>query len=139
MSAADLKAIRERVAAASNGPWRQEYGWNNGGMATGYFYIPEHNGGAKVEMLADDTAFIAHAREDVPALLADVDRLTALLREARGHMPEREPFGGGLMTRGRDQQRICRVCRKVIGAEDYTTTSHNDGCLVARIDAELAP
>ncbi len=90
MTAADLKAIRERVAAASNGPWRQEYGWNNGGMATGYFYIPEHNGGAKVEMLADDTAFIAHARQDIPALLAEVERLTALLARVRATCVEVE-------------------------------------------------
>ncbi len=79
MTDADLKAIRERVEAATKGPWRQEYGYNNGGMATGFFFIPEHSAGKSVEMLADDAAFIAHAREDVPALLAEVDRLRAAL------------------------------------------------------------
>jgi hypothetical protein len=44
-------------------------------MTTGYFYIPAHNGNASVEMLADDAVFCANAREDVPKLIAEIERL----------------------------------------------------------------
>lgn len=51
-------------------------------MATGFFYIPFHNGGAKVEMLADDAEFCAMAREDIPKLIAEVERLRSLLNSS---------------------------------------------------------
>lgn len=79
---AEFKAIKSREKLASKGPWKSEYGYN-GGMATGFFYIPEHNGKAKVEMLADDAEFCAKAREDVPALIAEIERLKPILKAAR--------------------------------------------------------
>lgn len=73
----EFAAIKSRESLASKGPWKSEYGWNNGGCATGYFYIPHHNSEAKVEMLADDAEFCAKAREDVPKLIAEIERLRA--------------------------------------------------------------
>lgn len=77
----DIDKIRSREALATKGPWKSTYASNGAGMATGYFYIPAHNGGGKVEMLADDAEFCAKAREDIPFLLAKLDRLTAAARE----------------------------------------------------------
>ena len=54
MTTLDLDAIRARVEAATQGPWEHEP-W----------------------------AFIAHARTDIPALLAEVDRLTTERDQAK--------------------------------------------------------
>lgn len=75
----DLSAIKARVEAASLGPWQWEActedGMINevgevlsaGGMHTeGFVYVSD-----------SDADFIAHARTDVPALLAEVERLRA--------------------------------------------------------------
>jgi hypothetical protein len=74
----DIAAIRALCEATTPGPWRQEYAYNNGGCPTANFYIPGHNGGATVEMLANDAAFIVAARTALPELLA---RLEAAERE----------------------------------------------------------
>ena len=73
----DLAALRSLCAAATPGPWRQEFAYNNTGCPTAMFYIPAHNQEASVEMLVEDAAFIAAAREAVPALIAEVERLRA--------------------------------------------------------------
>lgn len=82
----DVDAIRERLAAASPGPWRTgdrdpEYGdvMHPHELIIGHKQAmvelePGKNGAA-------DAAFIAAARQDVPALLAEVDRLRAELDE----------------------------------------------------------
>lgn len=83
----DLGAIRERAAAASGGPWHDEhtefgcvhignYGW----VASG----PEGQGpeyDVDSEQGKADAEFIAHARTDIPDLLAEIDRLNALAGE----------------------------------------------------------
>lgn len=50
----------ERIATAAlprswdeHQEWRDEAGYNNGGVPTRFFYVPQHNGGAKVEMIAE--------------------------------------------------------------------------------------
>jgi len=81
LTSEELAAIHARAEAATPGPWRIEDGIGlYGVMATrrdaphddialaGLFYSP--NGGA-------DAAFMAHARADVPRLLAMVAGLTA--------------------------------------------------------------
>ena len=77
MTADERNAIRARAEAATEGPWTSTFGYNNGGIATAFFAIPGHNGGGKVEMILEDAEFIAHAREDIPRLLADNDALRA--------------------------------------------------------------
>lgn len=62
MSDIDIDAIRARAEAATPGPWA------------------DHDGPLLEDVVAyiysdADEAFIAHAREDVPALLAEVERL----------------------------------------------------------------
>lgn len=100
----DLEAIRKRCEAATEGPWLRETGDER--RSSNVIRILHEIDGTRLyrryekvaeiwededegEQPADpsenseaDAEFIAHAREDVPALLAEVDRLRALLRSA---------------------------------------------------------
>lgn len=73
MNQEQLNAIKERVAKATPGPWEydnEERGiWNNGG----FNYL------GTVTLSHVDAEFIANAREDVPALVAEVERLRETL------------------------------------------------------------
>lgn len=67
-----LVEIRGREKAASDGPWAvQDKG------AIPLIYGPDGERVAKVIDHQEDAAFIAHAREDIPALLDEVERLRA--------------------------------------------------------------
>lgn len=91
----DLEAIKQREAAATPGPWVLADG--SRGFTPGCTIFEGDNSGrviaytasmgASLERLQADGAFIAHAREDVPALVAEIERLrTALEQEAlEGH------------------------------------------------------
>lgn len=73
MNPEQLNAIKERVAKATQGPWEydeDERGiWNKGG----FNYL------GTVTLSHNSAEFIAHAREDVPALVAEVERLRQVL------------------------------------------------------------
>ncbi len=70
MTNEELAAIGHRVAAAAPGPWST----NSSEMYRGRCYVEglDDDAGA---LLDADAQFIAHARSDVPALLAEIDRL----------------------------------------------------------------
>ena len=92
----DLDAIEARAAVATSGLW-----WT--GMHDGFSYVvegPESDSHPVAQrLIRPDAEFIAHARTDVPALLAEVRRLRAALagkpvadREAvLSDTPTREP------------------------------------------------
>lgn len=73
LSAEDLKAIRERANHAGGGPWKISQ------HIDGSWLIRHYAGG----MVADagfsnaNADFIAHSRTDIPALLAEIERLKA--------------------------------------------------------------
>lgn len=77
MTESELKAIEDRVARASPPPWRHtvlDLPENNHNL------VIEFDQGGRVtkdmwDMGFDDVEFLAHAREDIPALLAEVRRL----------------------------------------------------------------
>jgi len=77
MNQEQLNAIKERVAKATPGPWEydeEERGiWNKGG----FNYL------GTVTLSHNSAEFIAHAREDVPALVAEVEYLRGMLRDTR--------------------------------------------------------
>lgn len=74
-----LDAIQAREAKATAGPWAIDGPAQCGPSDTLVVY-PVEDGGtlAYVQPSWDDAEFIAHARQDVPALLAEVERLRAL-------------------------------------------------------------
>ena len=82
MTREQLNAIRARVEAATPGPWEAgtafccpDMGWIDGPKR---MVCPVHESAKRTHTLdANDAEFVASAREDVPALLAEVERLTA--------------------------------------------------------------
>jgi hypothetical protein len=75
----ELAAIKERTEQATPGPWT-----NHEEEVVGQEVV-DPAGRTLVDVRGDheeaDAEFIAHAREDVPALLAEIERLRALLHE----------------------------------------------------------
>ncbi|MCW5716728.1 MAG: hypothetical protein KIS68_02740 [Bauldia sp.] len=78
ISPEELAAIRRRCDEATPGPWaswvegRDHWGGDDIIQTAGEDIYPY---GATVA----DKDFIAHARQDIPRLLAEIERLTALL------------------------------------------------------------
>jgi hypothetical protein len=78
--AIDLNAIRKRAEAATEGPWTTFDDVQYIARRTVYEYDEWTE--SNVDVIADcshmhDATFIAHARQDVPALVAEVERLRA--------------------------------------------------------------
>ncbi len=84
----DLEIIRVGCEAATEGPWT----WLEGHIGRSLLSAPNdsvlHITGpgavdpTRINICADDdnAAFIAHAREDIPALIAEVERLRDVLQ-----------------------------------------------------------
>lgn len=85
---ADLDAIEQRANAATEGPWESgDDDWDGGYVRMpadgfGVAYIATHIQQGADEGCAD-AEFIAHARGDVPVLLAEVRRLRAMEQRVR--------------------------------------------------------
>lgn len=79
----DLDAIRKRADAASGGPWEVDAPLTATVRSRGTGTPIALCGMADDPGVLADAEFITHAREDVPALLAEVDRLRAALHTAR--------------------------------------------------------
>ena len=78
MTEQELTAIEERATAATMGPWD---GTKNSGVVSKHTrdHVFETGCGCCTDkaLSAEDAAFIAAARVDVPALIAEVRKLTA--------------------------------------------------------------
>lgn len=90
--AVDLEAIRARADAATPGPWRlggpamtSEVWADRDSAGWDAFYVAQTTRrlNPATDQSEADAEFIAAARADVPALLAEVTRLTTELAEAR--------------------------------------------------------
>ena len=101
LTADDLETIEQRANAATEGPWRaavvarfvDDDGCERG---KGAIYPAGPSGPPPLfvtpDWLAADAEFIAHARDDVPALLAEVRRLQAAEQRVRAlHHPVPAP------------------------------------------------
>jgi hypothetical protein len=86
MTKDDLKAIREREAAASEGPWvaennpadvtiRLDARLNSGSLRVAAHCGSEYGLIPQGILFAPDADFVANARQDVPALCDEVERL----------------------------------------------------------------
>ncbi|MFU8688420.1 hypothetical protein ACNA6I_01180 [Rossellomorea sp. FS2] len=76
----DLEAIQKRAEAATMGDWdydAEDYGISNGNFMVAMADVSE-KGHPFINAKDVDIKFIAHAREDVPALIAEVERLLRL-------------------------------------------------------------
>jgi hypothetical protein len=96
MTGRELQEIKARCEAASPGPWvvgditeATYYSGKNGVVSVGNRLVA-YKGGVDVNDLSEgdlqtfaDMEFIAAARSDIPALLAEVERLGKLLNLAR--------------------------------------------------------
>ena len=86
---ADLDAIEQRANAASEGPWSQDSDdpglvWGEQrSSGDGYWSLFASETGHDATAQPQDAEFIAHARTDVPALLAEVRRLRAMEQRVR--------------------------------------------------------
>lgn len=135
MSDERLEQVRARAAAATPGPWEA---WDTGDPpaedeARAWIVTP---GSLHLATLyagdpSANATFAAHAREDIPALLAEVERLrsiTTITDEMveRGALaladeekwPTNEELGGGLTgTRGDELRDSCRdEARRILEA-----------------------
>lgn len=83
MTETELREIQARCEAASPGPWRACIEGRDHESGTSFVMTGEGPGrGEDLEIPAATTAdmdFIAHARQDIPRLLAEVRRLCKLL------------------------------------------------------------
>jgi hypothetical protein len=84
ITAAELAAIRERAEKATSGPW----GWSDAKVRDGkYVFVPQGSYLADTLIMFGDTyengeqdaEFIAHAREDIPRLLDEIERLQRVI------------------------------------------------------------
>ena len=77
-----IAEIRARLEAATPGPWEavkwEDYDHMNGYVETWDVEGPDHDGDGNGQQ---DAEFIAHARDDVPFLLAEIERLSTALAE----------------------------------------------------------
>ena len=88
MTDEELDAIEARANAATPGPWRSDVGsganrlrlWVPGGMLIADSYPPKPHRARDEQQGKADYGFIAGARTDVPALVAEVRRLREALR-----------------------------------------------------------
>lgn len=85
MADLNLATVRKRAEAATKGPWQTGATPRAGEVYFGTVVDPDDPTEPGVLLgsvgTEADAEFIAHAREDVPDLLAEIDRLTRALRE----------------------------------------------------------
>ncbi|MCC7075331.1 MAG: hypothetical protein IT383_28720 [Deltaproteobacteria bacterium] len=82
----ELKAIRSRCDAATRGPWKAYVEGRDHESGSSFIRTGGEARGEDIELSGATPAdydFIAHARQDVPALVVEVARLRRLLGEAR--------------------------------------------------------
>lgn len=85
MTKLDLEAIKARCEAATPGPWNVAIGNFSDDVSVVYVGSPGPKGSdqERYNLSKDDQKFVAHARADVPALVAEVEKLyAALMKES---------------------------------------------------------
>ena len=115
LTEANLQAIEEREKAATKGPWELEIKHNN--HAVWLYHKKEAS-----ELICEgivalgDAAFIAYARSDIPALIAEVKRLEMDGREERkllGYKDDCLQAGVETIRQLEDELKACRELAKV--------------------------
>jgi hypothetical protein len=70
--------------------WRDDFGYNNGGTPTRFFYIPQHNGNATVEMLAEVSEHIVAFQPKVALELIEAARKAERMASQMAHIEGKE-------------------------------------------------
>ncbi len=105
MKQEQLNAIKERVAKASHGPW----------MVIENEFVHSISSVIAAVSKITDVDFIAHAREDVPALIEEVERLK---RENEGLVIDRECAISNITNEFlNEEQRLRKALEKVMEVE----------------------
>ncbi|MCS5499840.1 hypothetical protein NY607_01815 [Lysinibacillus sp. A4] len=84
MNQEQLNAIKDRMSKATPGPWKVAYDTDDRDHVVDIWFDGEDNGYAEIHdngfgNAPDNAKFISHAREDVPALVAEIERLREAL------------------------------------------------------------
>jgi hypothetical protein len=101
LSQRELKEIAARADAAAPGPWTCRT-FGNRGMVT-YRW----SGGVRAlddYISAENARFVAAAREDVPNLVAEVERLRALLAKEKARAVSRNNESKAARSGGREKE-----------------------------------
>jgi hypothetical protein len=85
-----LKEIKERLEKATPGKWRADRNTVDFGPPTGSPFAVLHSD-ADPSNTTNDADFIAHSREDIPYLLAEIERLKQLIGKSAS-------MGRGILT-----------------------------------------
>jgi hypothetical protein len=78
MTEQELRKIEQRAERATPGPWKT---YRSDYFALSYVDGQHHVGSIASLNHVNDAKFIAHAREDIPRLIAEVRRLREILRQ----------------------------------------------------------
>ena len=78
---AELTQMKERAEKATGGPWEHDV-WSNAITNDGGSVDIISNVDGQISVYDNDAEFIAHAREDVPRLVAEVERLREHIQSA---------------------------------------------------------
>ena len=114
----DLDVIEARAEAATPGPWRNEPDTGAGRVwvQRGYFRdeadcepLFSLRGKEAYEQRSADADFIAHARTDIPNLLAALDELEAENKELKLDLAAAEHYTTDDLT---SPARLCVKCRR---------------------------
>ncbi|MEH7521745.1 hypothetical protein V7149_00460 [Bacillus sp. JJ1503] len=116
-----LDAIRERVEKATSGPWFVKYGLDSAEVFVGdkrwiVAEIPK----------VSNAEFIAHAREDVPKLIAEIERLNEAIQQLSENREKWRISHGELEA---DNHRLSDALSRIINGE---VASLGDAFIIAQ-------
>ena len=120
----ELAAIKARAEAATPGPWARDMGHISTVCSLGpdgrvlAKFAHFHRNGSWESTVQDDenAAFIAHAREDIPALLAEAERLREIVRAvAEAEIIATHPTFGETTIRIAADARLFEQARAILG------------------------
>lgn len=139
MTDEEIAAIRARAEAATPGPWETD------DVESWYVYKVERGSGVATEVAEflsrmlrqSDAAFVAHARQDVPDLLAEIERLRGLLQREHDARLEicRE---AETLLRERDAAEATITELRHVGREQGDMMARLTGGTIERLERENA-
>lgn len=84
----ELASIKERCEKTTAGPWTSYFEGRDHVSGSNFIMTGEGaNRGDDIELIGakiEDQDFIAHARQDIPKLLGEIERLKMLIQSTKG-------------------------------------------------------